>query len=71
MLQFSMLFDSAVYAGPVYKMLGKKDLGTTELPPPETSLINGDLAFREHAGGHTIGANWPVFIKFAERYFSK
>ena len=35
----------------------------------ETALIDGDIAFRQHAGGHTTGPNWPTFLKFAERYF--
>jgi hypothetical protein len=57
-----------VAAGPVYKLLGKKDLGTTEFPPIETTLISGDLAFRQHTGGHTPAPNWPTFIEFASRY---
>ena len=63
------MFLAAVYAGPVYKLLGRKDLGTTEMPPIETALISGDIAFRQHSGGHTTGPNWPTFIKFAKRYF--
>ena len=59
-------FLAAVGAGPVYKLLGKKDLGTTEFPPIETPLIDGDVAFRQHSGGHTPGPNWPTFLKFAE-----
>jgi hypothetical protein len=62
-------FLAAVAAGPVYRLLGKKDLGTREYPPQETALIDGELAFRQHAGGHTTGPNWPTFLKFAERYF--
>jgi hypothetical protein len=63
------MFLGGVHAGPVYKLLGKKDLGTTEMPPEQTALINGDIAFRQHSGGHTTGPNWPFFIQFAERYF--
>lgn len=63
------MFLGGVYAGPVYKLLGKKDLGTTELPPLETALIEGDIAFRQHSGGHTTGPNWPIFIQFASKYF--
>lgn len=63
-------FLATVAAGPVYKLLGKKDLGTSEMPPIETGLTNGDLAFRQHAGGHTTGPNWPTFLTFAERYFN-
>ena len=47
------MFLAAVGAGPVYKLLGKKDMRTTELPPIETTLIDGDVAFRQHSGGHT------------------
>lgn len=61
-------FMAAVAAGPVFRLLGKKDLGTSEFPPVETALIDGELAFRQHAGGHTTGPNWPVFLKFADRY---
>jgi len=64
------MFLATVAAGPVYRLLGKKDLGTTEMPPMETTLIDGDLAFREHSGGHTTGPNWPAFLTFAGRYIS-
>jgi hypothetical protein len=62
------MFLGAVGAGPVYKLLGKKDLGTTEFPPIETALIDGDISFRQHSGGHTTGPNWPSFLTFASRY---
>jgi len=61
-------FLAAVGAGPVYRLLGKKDLGVTEFPPIETPLMGGDVAFRQHGGGHTDGPNWPVFLEFASRY---
>jgi hypothetical protein len=63
------MFLGAVGAGPVYKLLGKKDLGTTEFPPMETPLIAGDMAFRQHSGGHTTGPNWPTFLSFASHYW--
>jgi hypothetical protein len=62
------MFMAAAAAGPVYKLLGKKDMGTTVFPPMETALIDGDVAFREHSGGHTPGPNWPTFLTFASRY---
>jgi TolB protein len=62
------MFMATVAAGPVYRLLGKKDLGAVEMPPMETSLIDGDLAFRQHSGGHTTGPNWPTFLTFASRY---
>jgi hypothetical protein len=65
------MFLATVGAGPVYKLLGMKDLGTSEFPPQETALFDGELAFRQHSGGHTTGPNWPTFLKFADRYFQK
>jgi hypothetical protein len=62
------MFLAAVGAGPVYKLLGKKGLGTTEFPPIETTLIDGDIGFRQHTGGHTPAPNWPTFLTFASRY---
>jgi hypothetical protein len=62
------MFMAAAGAGPVYRLLGKKDLGTTEFPPIETTLISGDIGFRQHTGGHTPGPNWPTFLEFASRY---
>jgi (4-O-methyl)-D-glucuronate---lignin esterase len=62
------MFLAAVRAGPVYRLLGKKDLGTAEFPAIETALIDGDIAFRQHSGGHTPAPNWPTFLNFATRY---
>ena len=62
------MFMAAAAAGPVYQLLGKKDMGTTAFPPIETPLIDGDIAFRHHSGGHTDVPNWPTFIQFASRY---
>ena len=64
------MFLGAVSAGPVYKLLGKIDLGTTEFPAVETALIGGDIAFRQHSSGHTAGPNWPSFLEFASRYLT-
>ena len=62
------MFLAEVAAGPVYRLLGAKDLGTTHFPPIETPLIDGDLGFRQHPGGHTPIPNWPAFLTFAGRY---
>lgn len=63
------MFIATVHAGPVYKLLGKKDLGVTDFPAIGTTLIDGDLAYRQHTEGHTSGPNWPTFVEFASRYF--
>ena len=60
-------FLACVAAGPVYKLLGKKDMGTSVMPAPDAGLMDGELAFRLHEGGHTDLPDWPVFIAFAAR----
>lgn len=62
------MFLATAAAGPVYQLLGKRDLGTTEFPPMETALVDGELGFRQHSGGHTTLPNWPTFLTFADRY---
>jgi hypothetical protein len=64
------MFLAGVYAGPVYELLGRKPMEANRFPPQETALTKGDIAFRQHEGGHTVIPNWPYFIEFAERYFS-
>jgi hypothetical protein len=61
-------FLAAVGAGPVYRLLGAKDLGTTDMPAPDVSLISGDLAYRYHAGPHTDTIDWPIFLQFAQKH---
>ena len=61
-------FLSASFASPVYDLLGGKGLGTDKFPPAGTGITEGDLAFRQHDGGHTDAPNWPVFLEFAGRY---
>lgn len=61
------MFMAAAAAGPVYKLYGKKDLGTNTFPPIET-MLNGDVAFRQHTGGHTDLPNWPFFLTYADQY---
>jgi hypothetical protein len=58
-------FLAEVAAGPVYRLLGKNDLGTTEMPAPNVALISGELAFCNHADG---GSDWPVFLEYASKY---
>jgi hypothetical protein len=61
-------FMAAVAAGPVFKQLGAKDLGTAKMPPVNAGLLNGELAWRQHDGGHTDGPNWKYFIAWADKF---
>ncbi len=62
------MFLAEVAAGPVYRLMGKKDLGSAEFPKMGTALMTGDLAWRQHDAGHTPQPNWPYFLEFASRY---
>ncbi len=64
------MFMACVEAGPVYQLLGKKDLGATEFPAINTAISEGDIAYRQHSGGHSPGPNWSAFIEFAKKYFA-
>ncbi len=64
------MFMAAVDAGPVYRLLGKKDLGTDKFPAMGTALLDGDIGFRQHSFGHTQDPNWPTFLTFAKRYLN-
>ena len=66
---------AGVLAGPVYRLLGKKDFGTpgdylTDKMPAVKTLIGGELAWRQHEGGHTNVPNFPAFFEWAGHYIS-
>jgi hypothetical protein len=60
-------FEAAVAAGPVYRLLGKQDLGTTTWPPSEPIL--NDLAYLMDNGGHGMEAgDWDIYLAFLKKY---
>lgn len=67
-------FMAAVAAGVAWKLLGAKDLGvgndyrTAQMPPVNTGLLAGQLAWRQHDGGHTDAPNMKYFIEWADRF---
>ena len=67
-------YMAAVAAGPVFRLLGAKDLGTSDdyrtekMPPVNVGLLDGQLAWRQHDGGHTDGPNWKYFIAWADKF---
>jgi hypothetical protein len=63
-------FQAEVAAGPVYRLLGRADLGTTTLPPLDTPQISGDLGWYYHKGPHAATPeDWKVFLQFLQKYF--
>jgi lysophospholipase L1-like esterase len=68
-------YMATVAAGPVFRLLGAKDIGVTEdyrvakMPPHDTSLLDGELAWRQHDGGHEDRSNMSFFIAWANKHF--
>lgn len=66
-------YMAAVAAGPVYKLLGAKDLGVSgnykseKMPGVLHGLLEGKLAWRQHDGGHTDAPNILFFIEWANK----
>jgi hypothetical protein len=66
-------YMAAIAAGPVFKLLGAKDLGvsndyqTEKMPAVNVSMLDGQLGWRQHDGGHTDGPNWKYFIPWADK----
>jgi len=74
-------FMATVDAGAVFRLLGAKDLGskdlavgddyrTAKMPPVNTGLLDGQLAWRQHDAGHTDAPNWKYFIPWADKFFN-
>jgi hypothetical protein len=63
------MFLAGVNAGPLYKMFAKKNLDTVEFPVLGSALTDGEIAFRQHAGGHSTGPNWSTWIAWASKYW--
>lgn len=59
-------FLAEVAAGPVYRLLGKQDLGTTAWPP--SGPILNDLGYTMNTGGHGVAPeDWDVYLEFLKR----
>ncbi len=66
-------YKAVIAAGTVFKLLGAKDLGVSndyvkeQMPPVLTGLLDGQLAWRQHDGGHTDAPNFEFFIPWAAK----
>ena len=65
------MFMAGVAASPAWGFYGKKGLPSANLPPMETLVDSGDVAFRQHLYGHTPNPNWSYFIQFAAKEFAQ
>jgi hypothetical protein len=68
---------ATVDANRVFELLGAKGLSgsdfapgadyhTAPMPPVNTGLLDGDLAWRQHDGGHTDAPNMTYFLQWAD-----
>ena len=70
-------YMAAVAAGPVFRLLGARDLGekddyrNAKMPPVNTGLVEGELAWRQHDGGHEDRTNMKHFIEWANRMLKR
>ncbi len=66
-------YMATIAAGSAFKLLGAKDLGvsndylTEKMPPVNSGLLDGELAWRQHDGGHTDVPNFKYFIPWASK----
>lgn len=62
---------AAVAAGPVYRLLGRKDLGIAQAQPPlDTPVTGGDIGWHYHTGLHAATPeDWRAFLVFLDKYF--
>jgi len=69
-------FMATVAAGPVFRLLGARDLGVTDdyhtakMPPVNTGLLDGQLAWRQHDAGHSDAPNWKYFKPWADKFLN-
>jgi hypothetical protein len=67
-------FMATVDANRVFVLLGAKgldisgDYRTARMPPVNQGLLDGQLAWRQHDGGHTDAPNMKYFIEWADKF---
>ena len=70
-------FMATVDASRVFTLLGAKGLGVDEeyhvakMPAVNHGLLDGQLAWRQHDGGHTDAPNMKYFIQWADRFIGR
>jgi hypothetical protein len=67
-------FMATVDASRVFTLLGAKgleiegDYRSAKMPPMNQGLLDGQLAWRQHDGGHTDAPNMKYFIQWADKF---
>jgi hypothetical protein len=66
-------YMATVAAGAVFRLLGARDVGDpndyriAKMPAVNTGLLEGELAWRQHDGGHEDRSNMKYFIAWANK----
>jgi hypothetical protein len=69
-------YMATVAAQPAWRLFGAEALGVSDdymiekMPDVNVGLLDGELAWRQHDGGHTSGPNLPVFVEWASGKWS-
>jgi hypothetical protein len=69
-------YMATIAGGVAFKLLGIKDLGVSndymkeKMPPFHTGLLDGELAWRQHDGGHTDAPNFKYFIPCVNKFLN-
>jgi hypothetical protein len=70
-------FMATVDASRVFALLGAKgivvdqDYRTAKMPPVNQGMLDGQLAWRQHDGGHTDAPNMKWFIEWANKFIGR
>jgi hypothetical protein len=71
-------YMAAVAAGPIYRLLGARGLETPtndymveQMPGVNVDMLNGELGWRQHDGGHTSTPNIGHFARWANRIWAQ
>ncbi len=70
-------YMATVAAQPVFQLLGAQTLGvssdyhTEKMPVVNVGLLDGQLAWRQHDGGHTDAPNMKYFIVWADKFIDR
>ncbi len=65
-------YASAYHAGEVYRLFGKKALGSPELPPIGEAVLDRHVGYHVRAGGHSVELyDWRRFMDFADRHLKR
>ena len=70
-------FMATVDASRVFELLGARgldvegDYRTAKMPPVNQGLLAGQLAWRQHDGGHTDAPNMKYFLEWADHFIGR